>query len=378
MQKPFFRFVFFLSILPIVFGQAAFGDAPVSRPSTPEEMLRSIQLLGGRAGELSDIQPSRIDSCEMEVWPDCLRKITYQIFKHPETPTFIARGEANVKKRMKQNEKARGLPAGTFVFGAPIFFRAFKHADLKKFLPAIRTPDSKARLLHQLDEEEDGGILEVWMRTNSGEYVLFHTYDVKALMGTPMTKRNDGDFLTPEGFYEIDPLHVNPNSAYHLSFDVGYPNEYDLNHNVRDSKTGAGNEIMVHGICASIGCFAMGDPMIEEIYSLTEASLNRNQVVQADGRFKQYRIPMQSFPFRMTKENIGEFDPISMRGMATHFQGGAGSTFDIPTFWENIREGYEKFESTHIPPKVSVSGKGAQSKYQFDVQDEVIVRRPCP
>ena len=47
---------------------------------------------------------------------------------------------------------------------------------------------------------------------------------------------------------------------------------------------------MVHGACASIGCYAMTDYFITEIYGLVEAALRRGQ----------RSVPVHVFPFRMT------------------------------------------------------------------------------
>ncbi|MBC7693238.1 MAG: hypothetical protein H7222_15845 [Methylotenera sp.] len=311
-----------------------------------------------------------------EPWPKCLRKLTPQNFIHPETPAILSRAAKRVETRMRASEKRQHLPPGTFQIGAPLYIRTFKHDTLSKFVTGPRTQQAKARLLHQLDEELDGGAMEIWLQTPSGRYELFHTYHICQVRGTPAPKRNEDDLLTPEGFYQAEAPLLNPNSNYHLSFDVGYPNQFDLNHNEHNRTNGAGNEIYIHGICGSVGCFAMTDPLIEEIYSLADASLNQNEVLQ-DGTVRPYSIPVHSFPFRMTRDNMAQFDSASMAVMEKHFQGAAGSILDLPAFWENLREGYQRFEDAKIPPKVSISGSGVSSKYAFNDGLQIRKRR-CP
>jgi hypothetical protein len=117
---------------------------------------------------------------------------------------------------------------------------------------------------------------------------------------------------------------MNPNSAYYLSFNVGYPNAYDR------AWGHTGGSIMVHGICSSAGCFSMTDKQIEEIYALARESF-------AGG---QREIQMQSFPFRMTAENLAKhrLDP------------------NMP-FWRELKRGADYFEVTKLEPPVGVCSK---------------------
>ncbi|MBC7692307.1 MAG: L,D-transpeptidase family protein [Methylotenera sp.] len=285
---------------------------------------------------------------------------------------------AHMEEKLRASEKLQGLPAGTFKVGAPLFIRTFKHVDISKFLQTPRPDWRKNHLVEQLSDETSGGVVEIWMQTRSGRYELFKTYPVCEMRGIPGPKRNENDNITPEGFYEIDPRLLNPNSVCHLSFDVGYPNRYDLNHNVHDRNTGAGKEIYVHGGCSSAGCLALTDPAIEEIYSLVEASLNQNEVVGSDGVVKPYKVPIHSFPFRMTPENKAEFSSSSLRSLASRSRGEAGSALDIDAFWENLRLGYQSFESGRVPPAVTVSDAGTNSIYEFSESTDRIRKRCDP
>ena len=111
--------------------------------------------------------------------------------------------------------------------------------------------------------------LEVWKQNRSGRFALLKTYPICRWSGDLGPKVREGDRQAPEGFYSITPAQMNPQSAYYLSFNTGYPNAYDraLGH--------SGSQLMVHGDCSSRGCYAMTDEQIAEIYSLGREILFR-------------------------------------------------------------------------------------------------------
>lgn len=170
--------------------------------------------------------------------------------------------------------------------------------------------------------------LEVWL-DNGERFVPFKTYRICTYSGRLGPKRRRGDRQSPEGFYFVTPGRLNPSSEFHLAFNLGYPNAYDRAH----GRTGSA--LMVHGDCVSIGCYAMTDAGIEEIYALADAALRDGQPF--------FRVHV--FPFRMTADN-----------MAKH----ARSRWK--EFWENLKEGYDFFERTGRPPNVEVRG----GRYVFD------------
>ena len=98
----------------------------------------------------------------------------------------------------------------------------------------------------------------------------------------------EGDRQAPEGFYTVAPEQLNPNSRWHRSFSLGFPNVFDK------AKGRTGSFLMVHGGCASIGCYAMTDPVVDEIWRLVTAALDTGQA----------RVPVHVFPFRMTDGNL--------------------------------------------------------------------------
>ena len=171
--------------------------------------------------------------------------------------------------------------------------------------------------------------LEIWKMKADGQYALLKTYPMCRWSGQLGPKRREGDRQVPEGFYAITPARMNPNSAYYLSFDVGYPNAFDRAHG------GTGSLIMVHGACSSAGCFSMTDEQIAEIYAVAREAFGGGQPA----------IQMQSMPFRMTPENLAKhrFDP-NMK------------------FWHQIKEGSDHFEVTHREPQVAVCG----NRYVFN------------
>lgn len=108
--------------------------------------------------------------------------------------------------------------------------------------------------------------LELWAR-DSGEFRFIRDYAIQAASGVAGPKLRQGDRQVPEGIYRIEGL--NPNSHYHLSMKINYPNEFDLFHAGQEGRTDPGADIFIHGRAASIGCLAMGDEAIEELFVLT-------------------------------------------------------------------------------------------------------------
>jgi hypothetical protein len=91
-------------------------------------------------------------------------------------------------------------------------------------------------------------------------------YPILAASGGPGPKMREGDRQVPEGIYPIELL--NPNSSYHVSLRVGYPNEFDRAQAKKEGRTKLGGDIMIHGKALSVGCVALGDPAAEEIFTL--------------------------------------------------------------------------------------------------------------
>ena len=165
---------------------------------------------------------------------------------------------------------------------------------------------------------------EIWKRRDDGRFHHLKTYPICNWSGGLGPKVQQGDRQAPEGFYHIASSQMNPNSQFYLAFDLGFPNAYD-----RANKR-TGDFLMVHGKCKSAGCYAMTDALIEEIYALARESYVGGQ---------DY-IQVHAMPFRMTDAN-----------MARH------QDDKWAPFWRTLKEGYDHFELTHLPPDVVVCQK---------------------
>ena len=109
--------------------------------------------------------------------------------------------------------------------------------------------------------------VELWASTH-GKWRLIHTYAILGASGTAGPKLRQGDKQVPEGIYKI--LWLNPKSRYHLSMKLNYPNAEDLRYARKEGRNNPGGDIFIHGKDVSIGCIAIGDPAIEEFYTLVQ------------------------------------------------------------------------------------------------------------
>ena len=184
------------------------------------------------------------------------------------------------------------LKAQGVALGAPVFLRIFK-----------------------LESE-----LEIWMEKD-GRYRKFATYPICLWSGRLGPKLREGDRQAPEGFYAVTKEELNPNSRWHRSFSLGFPNAFDR------ALGRTGSFIMVHGGCQSVGCFAMTNDVVDEIWRLVTAALDQGQPA----------FNVQVFPFRMTEKNLA-----------------ARKGDKWSPFWADLKKGYDAFERTHLPPMVSV------------------------
>lgn len=135
---------------------------------------------------------------------------------------------------------------------------------------SIPYPPSKITLIALKEEKK----LELHALGSNGLYQLIKTYPILAASGKAGPKLKEGDLQVPEGFYAIESL--NPNSRYHLSLRVNYPNTEDKNHAQEEGRTHLGGDIMIHGKALSVGCIAIGDPASEELFILAAKSGIKN------------------------------------------------------------------------------------------------------
>ncbi|MFC4990972.1 L,D-transpeptidase family protein [Rubritalea tangerina] len=172
--------------------------------------------------------------------------------------------------------------------------------------------------------------LEIWIESSvTQKFEHFKTYPIAGMSGALGPKLAEGDRQAPEGFYAVSKRLMNPRSRYHLAFNIGYPNSYDR------SLGRTGSAIMVHGSTVSIGCFAMTDAKIEEIYTLCDAALKHGQPF--------FRV--HCFPFQLTEESLSQH-----------------KEHQWLSFWEELQPGYLFFEQHRRPPNVLMQ----QGSYQFE------------
>lgn len=175
--------------------------------------------------------------------------------------------------------------------------------------------------------------LELWLKQADGRYALFRDYDICKFSGDLGPKLKEGDKQSPEGFYRVATSQLNPNSRHHLSFNLGFPNAFDR----QLGRTGSA--LMVHGGCSSIGCYAITDASVDEVYAVVEAALAKGQDA----------VDVHVFPFRMTA-----------RALAAE----GGNTW--APFWRNLKVGYDLFEAAGTPPKVGA----CRGEYRFGADAE--------
>jgi murein L,D-transpeptidase YafK len=201
--------------------------------------------------------------------------------------------------------------------------------------------DRAAPVLIRIYKEEN--TLEVWKEDRNGKFVLLKSYPICKFSGKLGPKIAQGDYQAPEGFYDITPEQMNPNSSQYLAFNTGYPNAFDR------SLGRTGSFLMVHGGCKSVGCYAMTDYQMEEIYGLVEEAFKGGQE----------KIQLAAFPFRMTTQNLARYayDP------------------NAP-FWAMLKSGDDAFSATGRPPSVAVCNQ----RYVFNLKgaDDLDANAPCP
>ncbi len=145
---------------------------------------------------------------------------------------------------------------------------------------------------------KDERVVELQAQSVDGRWQAVHRYPVKAASGVAGPKLREGDRQVPEGLYRV--TFLNPNSSYHVSLRLDYPNAFDQQMGRRDGRSNLGGDIMIHGRSASIGCLAMGDPASEELFVLAhKVGLANVAVVIAPRDFRKggvTPIPDQSTP----------------------------------------------------------------------------------
>lgn len=199
------------------------------------------------------------------------------------------------------------LEARGFELGAPAFLRVFK----------------------------SDSILEVWM-LKAGRFELFKRYPVCKWSGQLGPKLAEGDRQSPEGVYFITGGDLRVNARWHRAMNVGFPN-------ARDRALGlTGSGILIHGKCSSIGCFALTDDIVEDVYDVVESALEAGQP----------RVGVHVFPFALTRERLN-----------------AKADEEWSGFWRELKRGHDLFLRDRLPPRTFVCA----GQYAFQSR-----RNPAP
>lgn len=199
--------------------------------------------------------------------------------------------------------------------------------ELLALLREKRMPKHSPIVLRVFKEEAE---LEVWKQDAGGRFQHLKTYPICRWSGDLGPKVVEGDRQAPEGFYTVGPALMNPHSNYHLAINTGFPNSFDK----ANGRTGS--LLMIHGDCASAGCYAMTDAQISEIYGLARDALAGRPWFQ-----------VQAYPFRLTPANL-----------ARH-----RNSPNLP-FWTMLKVGSDHFETSRREPRVDV----CERRYVFDAR----------
>jgi murein L,D-transpeptidase YafK len=199
--------------------------------------------------------------------------------------------------------------------------RAARSDDVKQLLAAVGLPEHVDSVYLRAFKEEK--VVELWAGAAKGPLTLVKTYPICAASGELGPKRKEGDLQVPEGLYEI--VEFNPASNFHLSMKVSYPNASDR---VRSDRKQPGGLIYVHGNCASIGCIAIEDGPIEEVFLIAQRARSRPRI--------------DIFPARL--------EPAWLAAHAAAPHSG---------LWAELAPAYASFEATKRPAAFTVDASGA-------------------
>lgn len=155
------------------------------------------------------------------------------------------------------------------------------------------------------------------------QFYLFKRYPICNFSGGLGPKMRAGDFKSPEGFYRVGLKQLKRNSRYYRAINLGFPNQYDREHGY------SGDYLMIHGSCVSVGCYAMTDSGMDDIYTYVDAALRNGQP----------EVNISIYPFRPTPENLAR------HRNSVHI-----------AFWHELQPGYDWFQRYKQPPEMMISG----------------------
>jgi hypothetical protein len=133
---------------------------------------------------------------------------------------------------------------------------------------------------------KDARVVQLYTRAAGRGWTFVRTYPLLGASGVLGPKLREGDEQVPEGIYRVTLL--NPNSRFHVSLRLDYPNEFDRRMARSDRRSNLGGDIMIHGKNVSMGCLAIGDEAAEDVFVLAAQVLPaRMQVLISPTDFRQ-------------------------------------------------------------------------------------------
>jgi murein L,D-transpeptidase YafK len=163
--------------------------------------------------------------------------------------------------------------------------------------------------------------LELWKQNKDDSWSKIKSYEICTFSGELGPKKKQGDYQAPEGFYEITAGQLNPFSSQYLALNTGFPNKYDRAHSY------SGAALMIHGGCSSAGCYAITDPLMEEVYAAVRDAIKGGQK----------SVQLQIYPYEM-----GYINMLLHRRNPNY------------KFWHELKTGWDWFEKNQRPIPVDI------------------------
>ena len=276
---------------------------PAPQPAEPRRVARAVDRFTYAPPESVDLippapaeepsaatvedPPLRGTTTELETtdsWLVDVQPEDIEVPDEPQTAVEPARTEPEPRRVSKPRGVARSPALAKRL--AQISPTASKRL-WKKFNSAKAAwPPEEIALVAIKDEK----LLELFARPEGGEWQFVHGYPVLAASGGPGPKLRQGDKQVPEGVYRITLL--NPNSRYHVSLRVNYPNDFDRQMAKLEGRSNLGGDIMIHGKAVSAGCLAVGDEAAEELFVLAaHIGLESIKLIIAPTDFRRRGVP---------------------------------------------------------------------------------------
>ena len=213
--------------------------------------------------------------------------LSFALFADAKAATLIDKSPSSVAA-VKEGLLAEELASKGLKLGSPVFLRVYKQSSK----------------------------MELWI-AQGPRYALFKTYRICRWSGALGPKMFEGDRQSPEGLYHITSEDLIVNPRWHRAMNINYPNRFD----VVNGRGGSG--ILIHGKCGSVGCFAIQDNNVEEVYNVVRAALHNGQV----------SIPVLALPFSFAK-----------------YAPAVEDTLKLNEFWSDLRRADILFNRDRVPP----------------------------